>query len=145
MQREELVEKIAGDLEGKIQNTLRPSAKRLYLFVPPEHSLAVNRYLFENGGRLATATGVDSRDYIEVLYHYCFDTLNVVVTVRTNAYKPQVELDSVASILPGAEWIEREIHDLLGVRFKNHPRLERLILSDDWPEGVYPYRRDYKP
>ena len=114
------------------------------VFQRPRHSLEVNRYLYELGGRLATATGIDSRDYIEVLYHYSFDAMNIIVTARTRAFKPDVELDSVAQLFPGAEWIEREIHDLLGVKFKNHPRLERLILSDDWEEGVYPYRRDYK-
>jgi Ni,Fe-hydrogenase III component G len=41
-----------------------------------------------------------------------------------------------------AEWIEREIHDILGIDFKNHPNLKRLILFDDWPEGVYPLRKD---
>jgi len=144
MQRDELVEKINKDLEGKLENVERPSGKRAYLYVHPKHSLGVNRYLYGLGGRLATATGVDSRDYIEVLYHYAFDSMNIVVTVKTRAFKPEVELDSVAQVFPGAEWIEREIHDLLGVKFKDHPRLERLILSDDWEEGVYPYRRDYK-
>ncbi|MHA1469845.1 MAG: NADH-quinone oxidoreductase subunit C, partial [Candidatus Asgardarchaeia archaeon] len=38
----------------------------------------------------------------------------------------------------------REIHDVLGIDFKNHPNLERLILADDWPEGVYPLRKEYK-
>ena len=144
MQRDELVEKIAKDLEGKIENLERPSGKRAYLYVHPDHSLEINRYLYELGGRLVTATGIDSRDYIEVLYHYSFDSMNIIVTVKTRALKPDVELDSVAQLFPGAEWIEREIHDLLGVKFKNHPRLERLILSDDWEEGVYPLRRDYK-
>ena len=144
MQRDELVEKIAKDLEGKLENTERPLGKRLYLYVHPDHSLEINRYLYELGGRLVTATGIDSRDYIEVLYHYSFDSMNIIVTVKTRALKPDVELDSVAQLFPGAEWIEREIHDLLGVKFKTHPRLERLILSDDWEEGVYPLRRDYK-
>ena len=53
-------------------------------------------------------------------------------------------MESITPWLPGAEFIEREIHDLLGVNFTGHPRMERLILSDDWPEGVYPLRRDFK-
>jgi NADH-quinone oxidoreductase subunit C len=50
----------------------------------------------------------------------------------------------VVSLLPGAVLYEREVHDLLGVVFDGHPSLERLILPDDWPEGVYPLRKDYK-
>ena len=41
-------------------------------------------------------------------------------------------------------WIEREISELLGIKFKNHPDMRRLLLSDEWPEGVYPLRRDYQ-
>lgn len=119
--------------------------KRLYVDVPPEHSLAANRYVFEKmGWRLATATGMDTDARIEVLYHYCVDRSGMVVTLRTWTEKPDCELDSVATIFPGASFIEREIQDLLGVRFRNHPDPRRLILADNWPEGVYPLRRDYQ-
>ena len=118
--------------------------KRIYVDVPPEKSIEANRIAFEQlGARLATASGMDTRDRIEVLYHYTFDTAGVVVTVRTWTGKGTCELDSVGSFLPGAIFIEREIFDLLGVRFRNHPDPRRLILSDDWPEGVYPLRRDF--
>ncbi|HUT37338.1 MAG TPA: NADH-quinone oxidoreductase subunit C [Planctomycetota bacterium] len=143
MNRDQLVKQIDNDLGSKVADVFRRNAKRVYLTVEPENSLAVNRYLFEHGGRLATATGVDCRDWIEVCYHYCFDPLNVVVTVKTRAYKPACELDSVATVFPGANFIEREIQDLLGAKFLNHPDPRRLILADDWPEGVYPLRKDY--
>ena len=64
------------------------------------------------------------------------------MTVRASAAKPTPEIDSVATITEGANWIEREIHDLLGVNFRGHPDMRRLILADDWPEGFYPLRRD---
>jgi Ni,Fe-hydrogenase III component G len=47
-------------------------------------------------------------------------------------------------MIPGAEWIEREIHDILGIEIKHHPNMRRLVLADDWPEGVYPLRKDLK-
>ncbi|MCX6358013.1 MAG: NADH-quinone oxidoreductase subunit C, partial [Candidatus Aureabacteria bacterium] len=50
--------------------------------------------------------------------------------------------DSLAPVLKAAEWIEREIHEMLGVRFTGHPNLKRLLLADDMPEGRYPLRRD---
>lgn len=143
MKRNQLVQQIKSDLGPKLADVTERSAKRVYLTVEPQHSLEVNRYLFERGGRLATATGVDCRDWIDVCYHYCFDPLNVVVTAKARAYKPACELDSVATIFPGANFIEREIQDLLGVRFIGHPDPRRLILADDWPEGVYPLRKDY--
>jgi len=143
MKRTQLVQQIKTDLADKLAGVLECNPKRVYLTVEPLHSLAVNRYLYEHGGRLATASGVDCRDWIEVCYHYCFDQLNVIVTVKARAYKPACELDSVASFLPGANFVEREIMDLLGVKFVGHPDPRRLILADDWPEGVYPLRKDY--
>jgi Ni,Fe-hydrogenase III component G len=86
---------------------------------------------------------VDTRDRVEMIYHYCMDRDGVVVSLRTWAWKPELRLDSVAPFLPAADWIEREVADLLGVVFVNHPDPRRLILADDWPEGVYPLRRDF--
>jgi Ni,Fe-hydrogenase III component G len=90
-------------------------------------------------------TGIDSDDYFEILYHYSNDQTGHVVTVKAfirDREKPAIE--SIAPFLPAAEWIEREIHDILGIEIKNHPNLRRLILHDDWPEGVYPLRKEVK-
>jgi Ni,Fe-hydrogenase III component G len=143
MTREEIVEQIKTELADTLADTFERNPKRFYVTVEPEHTLTANRYMVDLGGRLATATGVDCRDWIEVCYHYCFDTPNTVVTVKTRAYKPACEVESVAQFLPGALFVEREIQDLLGAKFLNHPDPRRLILADDWPEGVYPLRKDY--
>ena len=58
--------------------------------------------------------------------------------------KEDLRIDSLTPIMKGAEWIEREIHELFGVEFKGHPRLIKLLLPDDWPDNLYPLRRDYK-
>jgi len=144
MDREELARQVTEKLGEISEKVFVRSAKRMYVDVPPEHTLKANRLVFEDmGGRLVTASGVDTRDRVEVLYHYAFDAANVIVSVRTWAQKPELEIDSVATIFPGALFIEREIHDLLGVRFRGHPDPRRLILSDDWPEGVYPLRKSF--
>lgn len=140
-----MYEKIKPDLEDHIQTEEIKSENRVYIRVPSEQITTVTDILFNtHKGRLATMTGLDRRDGIEILYHFCFDADNLVVTVKAIPKKPFPAIESITSIIPGANWIEREIHDLFGVEFKNHPNLERLILADDWPEGVYPLRKDYQ-
>jgi len=141
---EEVLANIERRLAGLCERFWRRNDRRVYVDVPPEHSLEANRVLFDEfRARLATASGRDTRDRIEVLYHYCLDELGLVVTLRTWGWKPNPEVDSVAQFCPGANFVEREIYDLLGVTFRGHPDPRRLILADDWPEGVYPLRRDY--
>lgn len=143
MSLNELVGSIQSRLADAVLAVEERSPRRVWVTVRPERIRAVVRWLFEEaGGRLATVSGVDGRDEIELLYHFCFDRLGGVVTVRTSAAKPAVEIDSVAPLTEGANWIEREIHDLLGVKFRGHPDMRRLILADDWPEGFHPLRRD---
>ena len=101
------------------------------------------RMLAMEGSRLATATGIDARDGIDVLYHWAFEPAGAVVTLKVLARRPQLAVDSIANVVPGANWIEREIHDLFGANFRNHPDMRRLILDDSWPEGVYPLRKDF--
>jgi len=144
MMNGELLKSLRERLDGLAVEVFVRNDRRIYIDIPPEHSLEANRILFQEfGARLATASGMDTPRRIEVLYHYCFDSDGLVVTLRTWADKPELELDSVATIFPGANFIEREIQDLLGVHFRNHPDPRRLILADDWPKGVYPLRRDF--
>jgi Ni,Fe-hydrogenase III component G len=89
-------------------------------------------------------TGLEVRDGVEVNYHFCFDEDQLILTVKALASWPNPTMESLAQDLPAALWIEREIHDLLGVSFEGHPDLRRLILPDDWPEGSYPLRRDFR-
>ncbi|HJQ34828.1 MAG TPA: NADH-quinone oxidoreductase subunit C [Pyrinomonadaceae bacterium] len=75
----------------------------------------------------------------EVVYNLYSISKNERVRVKANADDEGIE--SVTSIWPSANWMEREAYDLFGVNFKNHPDLRRLLLPKDW-DG-HPLRKDY--
>ena len=127
---------------GKKVELAQRSPKRLYALVGKGDLPSVARFLFEElRARFCTASAVDTRGGIEILYHFFFDQISLMVSVRTLLPKPSPQIESIAPFLKGAEWIEREIADLFGVSFAGHPDPRRLILPDDWPEGEYPYLR----
>ena len=63
--------------------------------------------------------------------------------LRVKAYLPEEEpvIESITSVWPAANWLEREAYDMMGIEFKNHPNLRRILNPIDW-DG-HPHRRDY--
>ncbi|HUV39958.1 MAG TPA: NADH-quinone oxidoreductase subunit C [Planctomycetota bacterium] len=119
-------------------------ARRGFVRIDPARVKESAKRMWEvEGSRLATCTAIDVRDGIDVLYHWAIEPAGVVVTLKALAARPAMELDSIANEIPAANWIEREMHDLLGANFIGHPDMRRLILADSWPEGVYPLRKDF--
>jgi NADH-quinone oxidoreductase subunit C len=94
--------------------------------------------------RLSTVTAVDrypSEPRYEVVYHLHSIERNerLRLKCRLAAHDPSIE--SVTSVWRGADWYEREVFDLFGIRFTGHPDLRRIMMPDDW-EG-HPLRKDY--
>ena len=145
MNQEELKNRLA-EVKDKLISIEQPMDNRIYLLCKAENAYDVSKFLFEDvAARFVIITGIDADDCFELLYHFSYDELGLMLTVKVfvrDRKNPSIE--SITPFLPGAEWIEREIHDILGINFKNHPNLKRLILADDWPEGVYPLRKEVK-
>ena len=139
------VSAVRAQFPGAITDEFVKNDRRVYVTVPPGDVPRVCRYLFEHlGARFAIATCADTRGGMEILYHFMVPREHRMITVRTLVKKSSPEIESIATFLPAAEWIEREIYDLFGVRFTGHPDPRRILMADDWPEGVYPLRRDFK-
>ena len=120
--------------------------RRLYIRIPRERLTEVAKFLHrERAMRLAICTGIDTRDGFEVLYHFSEDKTGTMYTLKVLAPKDDPRIDSQAPWFPAADWIEREMHELLGIDFPGHPNLIPLLTSDtDWDKSKYPLRRDYE-
>jgi len=143
MKKREIIENIKVRAGKDMLDLVDRSKRRVYVTVKKEILPKIARYLFnEARTRFVIASGVDTREAIEILYHFSVDDIGLIVSVRVILDKSNLEVESLTSIMKCAEWIEREIHELLGVKFRGHPNLKHLLLKDDWPEGNYPLRRD---
>ncbi len=120
--------------------------RRLYLRIPREQVTEAVKFLHkECGMRLSICTGIDTREGFEVLYHFSEDKTGTIYTLKVLAPKDDPSIESQATWFPACDWIEREMHEMLGIDFPGHPNLVQLLTSDtDWEKDRYPLRRDYE-
>lgn len=119
--------------------------RRLYLKIGKEKIREIAYFLHkEKGLRLSIMTGIDTREGIEILYHFSDDKTGTYYTVKILAERDNPKVDTISDITKASEWIEREIWELLGVEFSGHKNLKPLLTSEDWPRDKYPLRRDYE-
>lgn len=128
---------------ARVEVTAR-SAKRLYASLDATDLREVADWLLTRvpGCRLATATGIDLRDGVGLYHHFAVNGAPLVVTLKVLLAKPDPHAPSLAGRTAAADWIEREIHDLLGVAFDGHPDPGRLLKDESMADEL-PLRRDF--
>jgi len=144
MNIEEIVEKINAGIKDKVQEAAAAAPRRINLKVDRQHLLSVLSYLKDqfHMAHLATISGVDLGESFEVIYHLSNDAVTVNVRILTPRREPRIP--SVCGVIPGAILYERELQDMFGMVVDDIPDPRRLLLCDDWPEGQYPLRKDWK-
>ena len=118
----------------------------LTVVIAPERLIETCRFLkhdlqFE---RLSTVTAVDrypSAPRFEVVYHLQSIARRERLRLKCRLAGDNPEIDSATEVWRSANWYEREVFDMFGVRFRNHPDPRRILMPDDW-EG-HPLRKDY--
>jgi Ni,Fe-hydrogenase III component G len=144
MNRSEVLEDMRGRFAADIVTLEDRSPRRVYVEVTPDSLPRVAQYLFrDQEARFHTASGVDVRSHLEILYHFSIETLDLLISLRVKLPRGQPAIQSIAGIIKGANWIEREIAELLGVEFQGHPDPRNLLLGEEWPPDVFPLRQDY--
>lgn len=114
--------------------------------VAPEHLLSAATALKQNNetlfDMLVCITGVDRGKELGTVYHLRSTVHNHMIVLKTLVSdRENPEIDSLCSLWPAADFHEREVFDLLGIKFRGHPDLRRLFLDSTWG---YPLRKDYK-
>ena len=106
----------------------------LGLDIDRAHLVAVCRFLRDQLGfdLLSCISGVDMLTHLEVVYHPRSLTRGQLLQIRVRVDREKPEVDSVVSVWPTANWLEREVYDLFGIRFAGHPDLRRILLDDEF-------------
>ena len=129
-------------LDGSI-NIVRP--RRVSIGVSLDNFIPVFAYLARDLAlsHLCTITGLDEQDNLSFIYHLTGES-GIMVNLKTSVPKSNPVIKSVISYFPGAEIYERELVDLFGAKVEGLPEGNRYPLTDDWPKGQFPLRKDWK-
>jgi NADH:ubiquinone oxidoreductase subunit C len=140
-----MIEKVREDLFGIVSGWREHSVKRVYATLKQKDLKEAVTILFKDSGlRFITASGQENPDGFEIIYHFSLDTTGEIISLQVALEdKKDPKIDSIATIIIGAEWIEREMWELLGINFIGHPNLKRLLLAEEWPQGEFPLRHDH--
>ena len=143
----EILRRVLGALPAAIVDT-HARLGEATLLVRSEQLIGVMRFLRDTAGlefdMLSDLTCVDylgETPRFEMVYHLYSLAHNHRVRVKSRVSEEDPRIDSCIPIWPGANWLEREVWDLYGVRFNGHPDLRRLLLYEEF-EG-HPLRKDY--
>ncbi|MCC6492395.1 MAG: NADH-quinone oxidoreductase subunit C [Pirellulales bacterium] len=140
---------------GEVQSEFGPEVaestfrdnRRLY--VPADKAYALLAWLKQARGfdMLVDVTAVDYLDYPDASdrFHVVYLLLNMAtkerLVVKTALNPPDPELPTVVPLWKGADWMEREVFDMFGIRFAGHPDHRRILMPDEFT--AFPLRKDY--
>jgi len=128
--------------QDKITRVIK-KPRRNYFNIKNEDLWEIADYLFNTMGcRLSVCTATEVYDGLEVLYHFSDDTTGIYYNPRVKTGLENPEINSITPMIAGANWIEREMYDLFGIKFKGHPDLKKLLTINNphFSEDDHPMR-----
>ena len=143
---EKKLQPILGKMEKEFTTTATEYRGDVSLVIPAEKIVAACQQLQDLGFELLSAlTAVDywpeERPRFHVIYQFSSVSLNLVLTLRVPLPGINPSLPTISHIYRNANWRERELWDMFGIKFQAHPDLRRILMPADW-EG-HPLRKDY--
>lgn len=139
-------ETIAARCDGAFLSATQPHTDTLHFVIDKKAMPAVVEGLVkELRARFLISVGTDRRPLtgdFGISHLFSLDRDHLYVLLESAVTEGDLRIESITGIVPGANWAEREFRDAVGVHPEGHPDPRRLLLADDWPEGIYPLRRD---
>ena len=115
----------------------------------PEHGHDVARFLrddpalrFDYIVHVSSVDWPDDEERFEVVYEVYSIRTRQRIRLKTRVPESDCIVDSLTDVWKGADFMEREVYDMMGIRFRNHPDLRRILMPDEYDEG-YPLRKDF--
>ena len=140
-------EAVAARSDGALLTATVPHADTLQFTIEKTAMRAVVEGLVnELQARFMISVGTDKRPVtgdFAIVHVFSLDREHLYVLLESPVSEKDLRIESITEVIAGANWAEREFRDAIGVHPEGHPDPRRLLLADDWPEGVYPLRRDF--
>ena len=145
MDKQAFLEDIKSQFPNQVKGTEVVKYNRVTVDIDPDAILNVAEYLYKHlTFRFIIASAFHTKQGFEIMYHFSDDDSGNIINIHVILPQEKPEIESLANMFSGANWIEREMHEILGITFLNHPEPEKLISDGNWAEGVYPYRKTFK-
>jgi NADH-quinone oxidoreductase subunit C len=139
------VEKFRERFGSEIIEIRIKNQRRILITVRPDSIVGIAGYLFKDEEfRFIIASAMHTRRGFEIHYHFSRDSAGLILNIHVILDKENPQIESLSNMFNASNWIEREIHELFGINFLNHPNQEKLISEGNWAEGVYPLRKEFK-
>ncbi len=145
MTTESIIKGLKEKFGQDVSDTVKRNDKRYIVTINPVTLPKVAEYLYRDAGcRFIIASALHTRKGFEIHYHFSKDETGLILNVHVVLSHEKPQIESLSNMFNASNWIEREMHELFGIDFLNHPNQEKLISEGNWAEGVYPYRKDFK-
>ena len=142
---ESIIEKFKEEFNSDILGIAVKNQKRMIITIRPDSIVNVAGYLYKTAEfRFIIASALHTKRGFEIHYHFSKDAVGLILNIHVILDKDDPQIESLSNMFNASNWIEREMHELFGINFLNHPNQEKLISEGNWAEGVYPLRKDFK-
>jgi NADH-quinone oxidoreductase subunit C len=145
MDTKTIIEEFKAKFRNEVLEGVMKNEKRVIITIKPESILKVADYLYKTAGfRFIIASALHTKRGFEIHYHFSKDDTGLILNIHVILDREKPQIESLSNMFNASNWIEREMHELFGINFLNHPNQEKLISEGNWAEGVYPCRKEFK-